>query len=308
MDRDKRWERTQLALDAIVDGKGEHDTDPLHAIQESYKAGVTDEFILPVVLEERPRLEPSRDTAISFNFRPDRMRQLAEKLAELETDLTTMTKYRDDFDFPVAFPEQSIDMVMAEVLAQHGLRQLHMAETEKYAHVTFFFNGGVEAPVAGEERILIPSPRVATYDLQPEMSCPELTDRLCAAIRTRRFDAIVCNIANPDMVGHTGVLSAAIKAAEAVDVALGAVRAALEEVGGEMILTADHGNLEQMRDRLTGQPHTAHTVGPVPCVYLGRPATLRDGGALRDLAPTLLELLGIAPPAAMTGRSLVQLK
>ena len=183
---------------------------------------------------------------------------------------------------------------------------MRIAETEKYAHVTFFFSGGREAPYAGEDRILVPSAKVATYDLKPEMSCPEVTDKLVEAIGSGKFDLIVVNYANTDMVGHSGILAAAIQAAEAVDVALGAVRAALAEVGGEMIVTADHGNLELMRDPETGQPHTAHTVGPVDCVYFGRKASLRDGGALRDLAPTLLQLLGLPQPAAMTGQSLVR--
>jgi len=193
------------------------------------------------------------------------------------------------------------------VIAAHGLTQLRIAETEKYAHVTFFLSGGREEPVAGEDRILIPSPKVATYDLQPEMSCPELTAKLVDDIRARRHDLIVCNIANPDMVGHTGSLPAAIAAAEAVDVALGELRAALTETGGEMIVTADHGNLEMMRDPASGQAHTAHTVGPVPLVYFGARRTgLRSGGALRDIAPTLLDLLGIEVPPEMTGRSLLE--
>jgi 2,3-bisphosphoglycerate-independent phosphoglycerate mutase len=191
-------------------------------------------------------------------------------------------------------------------LAEHHLTQLRIAETEKYAHVTFFFSGGVEQAQPGEDRLLIPSPKVATYDLQPEMSCPELTAKLCEDIRARRHDVIVCNIANPDMVGHSGILAAAIKAAEAVDMALGEIRAAIKDAGGEMIVTADHGNLELMRDPETGAPHTAHTVGPVPLVYVGRPARLREGGALRDIAPTLLDLLGLAKPAEMTGRSLLE--
>jgi len=217
-----------------------------------------------------------------------------------------LAEYDATLPAQVAYPPDELRDTLGDVLAAHGMTQLRIAETEKYAHVTFFFNGGIETPVPGEERILVPSPKVATYDLQPQMSCPELTAKLCDAIRSRRFDVIVCNIANPDMVGHTGDLAAAILAAEAVDVAIGAVRGALEDVGGEMILTADHGNLEMMRDPVTGQPHTAHTVGPVPCVYLGRRATLRDGGSLRDLAPTLLQLLGLPQPVAMTGHALVQ--
>jgi 2,3-bisphosphoglycerate-independent phosphoglycerate mutase len=186
-----------------------------------------------------------------------------------------------------------------------GKRQLRIAETEKYAHVTFFFNGGREEPFAGEERVLVASPKVATYDLQPQMSLPEVSAKLCAAIRGQQYDVIVCNIANPDMVGHTGVFEAAVQAAEAVDQAIGDIVAALREVGGEMLLSADHGNLEMMRDEQTGQPHTAHTLGPVPLVYLGRRASLNEG-ALKDLAPSVLYLMGLTPPAEMTGRSLVQ--
>jgi len=207
----------------------------------------------------------------------------------------------------VAFAPATLDNTLPEVLAAHGRTQLRIAETEKYAHVTFFFSGGREQPYPGEERVLVPSPRVATYDLQPEMSCPEVTERLVAAIASQRFDFIVCNLANPDMVGHTGKLDAAIRAVEAIDVALGRIVAALRAAGGEMLLTADHGNLEQMRDADSGQPHTAHTTGPVPLVYLGRPATLQAGGSLRDLAPSVLRLLGLPQPPEMSGRNLVVL-
>jgi 2,3-bisphosphoglycerate-independent phosphoglycerate mutase len=206
----------------------------------------------------------------------------------------------------VAFPPEDLRNGIGELLAGHGLAQLRIAETEKYAHVTFFFSGGREAPYPGEQRVLVPSPRVATYDLQPEMSLPELTARLVAAIDAGSFDVIVCNIANPDMVGHTGNIAAAIKAAEAVDAALGAIESAVRRAGGALLVTADHGNLEMMRDAESGQPHTAHTVGPVPFVYLGeRPAALREGGALRDVAPTMLDLLGLPQPGEMSGRSLL---
>ena len=206
----------------------------------------------------------------------------------------------------VAFAPDNLSHSFGEVLAERGLTQLRIAETEKYAHVTFFFSGGREAPYPGEERILVPSPRVATYDQQPEMSCPEVTAHLVEAIRAQRYDAIVCNIANPDMVGHTGDLQAAIQAAQAVDIAIGAVADAVQAVDGALLITADHGNLEMMRDPETRQPHTAHTVGPVPLLYLGeRAATLRGGGALRDVAPTLLDLMGLPQPAEMTGQSLL---
>ncbi|MCC6559755.1 MAG: alkaline phosphatase family protein, partial [Xanthomonadales bacterium] len=204
----------------------------------------------------------------------------------------------------VAYPPQSMANTLPEVIAAHGLKQLRIAETEKYAHVTFFLNGGREQAFPGEERVLIPSPKVATYDLQPEMSCPELTAKLTAAIRSRAFDLIVCNIANPDMVGHTGIFAAALKAAEAVDHALGAIAEAIDEVGGVMLVTADHGNLEMMRDPVTGEPHTQHTVGPVPLLLVGREAKLKPG-ALCDLAPTILTLLGLPQPAEMSGHSLL---
>ena len=254
-----------------------------------------------------------------MNFRADRAREISSCFVRADFDgfarprtialsrYVCLTEYDASLPAPVAYPPDELRDTFGDVLAAYGMTQLRIAETEKYAHVTFFFNGGVEAPVAGEDRILVPSPKVATYDLQPQMSLPELTEKLCEAIRSRRYDAIVCNIANPDMVGHTGILEAAIEAAEAAAVALGAIRTALEEAGGEMIVTADHGNLEQMRDPVTGEPHTAHTVGPVDCVYFGREASLREGGALRDLAPTLLQLLGLPQPVAMTGQSLVRL-
>jgi 2,3-bisphosphoglycerate-independent phosphoglycerate mutase len=303
MDRDKRWERTQLALDAVVEGKGAHDSDPLHAIQESYKAGLTDEFILPVVLDGRPRLDPAHDAAISFNFRPDRMRQLAEKLAELQTDLTTMTKYRDDFDFPVAFPEQSVEMVMAEVLAQHGLRQLHTAETEKYAHVTYFFNGGREEEFPGETRIMVPSPRdVPSYDFKPEMSALELTDRFVEEIG-RGYAFAVLNFANPDMVGHTGVIPAVVTAVETVDACLGRVVEAVQNAGGVCLITADHGNAEKMLEDDGVSPHTAHTTNLVPLILTAKGLTLRPG-ELSDLIPTALALLDIAKPLQMSGTNL----
>ncbi len=305
MDRDKRWERTQLALDAILDGEGAHDADPLHAIQESYKAGVTDEFVIPVVLDGRPRLDPSRDAAISFNFRPDRMRQLAEKLAGRETDLTTMTKYRDDFDFPVAFPEQSVEMVMAEVLAEHGLRQLHMAETEKYAHVTYFFNGGREEPFPGETRLMVPSPRdVPSYDHKPEMSALELTDRFVEEIGNGYAFAVI-NFANPDMVGHTGVIPAVVAACETVDGCLGRVVEAVAASGGVCMITADHGNAEKMLEDDGVSPHTAHTTNLVPLILTANGLTLRPG-ELSDLMPTALALLDLAKPLQMTGSDLIE--
>jgi 2,3-bisphosphoglycerate-independent phosphoglycerate mutase len=323
MDRDQRWDRVERAYAAIAEGRaGFTAPDALAALESAYARGENDEFVQPTVIvaHESDAASPMRDgdAVVFMNFRADRAREITSSLVRDDfagfprprrirlARFVCLAEYDATLPVRVAYPPEDLRETFGEVLAAHGMTQLRIAETEKYAHVTFFFNGGVEAPVAGEERILVPSPKVATYDLQPQMSCPELTAKLCDAIRSRRFDAIVCNIANPDMVGHTGDLAAAILAAEAVDVAIGAVRSSLEEVGGEMILTADHGNLEMMRDPVTGQPHTAHTVGPVPCVYLGRPATLRDGGSLRDLAPTLLQLLGLPQPAAMTGHSLVR--
>jgi 2,3-bisphosphoglycerate-independent phosphoglycerate mutase len=303
MDRDKRWERTQLALDAILDGKGAHDSDPVHAVQESYKAEVTDEFILPAVIDGRPRLDPSIDAAISFNFRPDRVRQIAEKLGGLKTDLTTMTKYRDDFDFPIAFPEQTIDMVMAEVIADHGLRQLHMAETEKYAHVTYFLNGGREAGFAGEKHLMVPSRRdVASYDLAPEMSAVELTDRFVEEIG-QGYAFAVLNFANPDMVGHTGVIPAVVEAIETVDRCLGRAVEAVQAAGGVCLITADHGNAEKMVEEDGVSPHTAHTTNRVPLICTANGLRLREG-ELSDLAPTALALLELAKPLHMSGTNL----
>ena len=304
MDRDKRWERTQRALDAIVAGEGVHADNAVAAVQASYDAGVTDEFIVPTVIDGRPRLDPAKDAAVFFNFRPDRARQLCEKLGELETDLTTMTKYREDFPFPVAFPEQSVEMVMAEVLAQHGVRQLHMAETEKYAHVTYFFNGGREDEFPGETRILVPSPRdVPSYDHKPEMSANELADRFVEEIGTGYAFAVI-NFANPDMVGHTGVIPAVIKAVETTDACLGRVAAAVQRAGGVCLVTADHGNAEKMLEDDGVSPHTAHTTNLVPLILTADGLTLREG-ELSDLIPTALALLGYEKPEQMTGETLI---
>jgi len=304
MDRDRRWERTQLALDAIVAGKGGHAADPVAAVQASYDAGVTDEFIVPVVCSGRPRLQPGVDACIFFNFRPDRARQLCEKLGELEADLTTMTKYREDFPFPVAFPEQNVEMVMAEVLAQHGVRQLHMAETEKYAHVTYFFNGGREDEFPGETRVLVPSPRdVPSYDHKPEMSANELADRFVEEIGTGYTFAVI-NFANPDMVGHTGVIPAVIRAVETTDACLGRIVAAVQRAGGVCLVTADHGNAEKMLEDDGVSPHTAHTTNLVPLILTANGLTLR-AGELSDLIPTALALLGYEKPIQMTGETLI---
>ncbi|MGI8973618.1 MAG: 2,3-bisphosphoglycerate-independent phosphoglycerate mutase [Gaiella sp.] len=301
MDRDSRWERTERAVDAIVSGIGADADDPVAAIRASYGQGITDEFVEPVVLRGRPRLDRTTDTVIFFNFRPDRGRQLSERLGALGVDLTTMTRYRDDFAFPVAFAEQEVRDTLAETLAGFGARQLHAAETEKYAHVTYFFNGGVEKPWPGEERILVPSPReVPSYDLAPEMSAAAVADKVAGALSAGHRFAVV-NFANADMVGHTGKIPAVIRAVEEVDRALGIVVAATAAVGGVCVVTADHGNAETMLAADGVSPYTAHTTNPVPLIVTDEHVRLRAGGGLVDLAPTVLDLLGIPVPAAMTG-------
>jgi 2,3-bisphosphoglycerate-independent phosphoglycerate mutase len=304
MDRDGRWERTQRAFDAIVQGKGEHAQDPIEAIRRSYEHDVTDEFVEPVVFDGRPRLEPG-DTAIFFNFRPDRARQLTQLLLEAGFDVTTMTRYRDDFDCRVVFEEQEVPETLAEVLAAHGVRQLHVAETEKYAHVTYFLNGGREEEWEGETRILVPSPRdVPSYDHQPAMSAREVSRRFCAAIGDGYGFGIV-NFANPDMVGHTGSIPAVIEAVETVDTCLGEVVAAVESAGGVSLVTADHGNAEQMLEPDGTSPHTAHTANPVPLVVTAPDLRIVSGGELADLAPTVLALLDLAQPLQMSGKILI---
>ncbi|HKT44511.1 MAG TPA: 2,3-bisphosphoglycerate-independent phosphoglycerate mutase [Gaiellaceae bacterium] len=304
MDRDKRWDRTDRAVAAIVEGKGEHASDPVAAVQASYDRGVTDEFIKPIVIDGRPRLDPDKDTAVFFNFRPDRARQLSEKLGELGVDLTTMTRYRDDFDFPVAFPERAVEDVLGEVLASHGLKQLHAAETEKYAHVTYFFDGGREEEFGGETRLLVPSPRdVASYDKKPSMSAPELAERFVEEIGNGYAFAVV-NFANPDMVGHTGVIPAVVEAVETTDACLGRVVEAVQKLGGVCLVTADHGNAEQLLEDDGASPHTAHTTNLVPLIVTAEGLELREG-ELSDLAPTALALLGIDAPAPMSGRNVV---
>ena len=297
MDRDKRWERTDRALDAIAGGIGEQADDPVVAVRASYERGVTDEFVEPVVLRGRPRFDPAKDAAIVFNFRPDRVRQLTQRLLEANADVVTMTRYSDDFDCPVAFGEQVVPDTLAETLSGAGLRQLHAAETEKYAHVTYFFNGGVEEPWSGEDRILVPSPRdVASYDLKPEMSAPEVASRVGAALG-EGYRFCVVNFANPDMVGHTGVIPAVVEAVETADRCLGTVVEATHRAGGACLVTADHGNAEKLLEDDGVSPHTAHTTNPVPLVLTVAGAALRDGGELSDLAPTILGLLGLDQPA-----------
>jgi len=320
MDRDQRWERVEPAYRAITEAKAEFRFDDAQsALDAAYARGETDEFVKPAVIGAGAVFADG-DAVVFMNFRADRARELTacfvlpdfsgfvRPQAIRLSRFVCLSEYDATLPAAVAFASEELHNTLSEILAANALSQLRIAETEKYAHVTFFLSGGRETPEQGEDRLLVPSPKVATYDLQPQMSCPELTEHLCADIRAQRHDVIICNIANPDMVGHTGLLSAAIEAAQAVDVALGQIRAALEQVGGEMIVSADHGNLELMRDPVTGEPHTAHTVGPVPLVYFGRAATLRDGGSLRDIAPTMLHLLGLDIPAEMTGRSLVELR
>ena len=300
MDRDQRWERTDRAAAAILAGDGHVVTDPVAAVRACYDRGVTDEFIEPVVLEGRPRLG-SADTAIFFNFRPDRARQLSQRLLEAVIDLTTMTRYRDDFSCPIAFEEQHVPNTLADVLADNGLRQLHVGETEKYAHVTYFFNGGEEREREGETRILVPSPRdVASYDLKPEMSAAEVAQRVCDEIGAGYAFGVV-NFANPDMVGHTGSIPAVVAAVEATDAALGRVLECVRADEGVCLVTADHGNAEVMLEADGVSPHTAHTTNRVPLVVTDERLEIQEEGELSDLAPTILTLLGIPVPSEMTG-------
>jgi 2,3-bisphosphoglycerate-independent phosphoglycerate mutase len=304
MDRDQHWDRTDRAFEAIVRGEGVPGSDPVKEVQRSYDEGVTDEFIEPIVLEGRPRLEHG-DSAIFFNFRPDRARQLTERLLASRFDVTTMTRYRHDFDCPVAFEEREVHETMAEVCAEHGIRQLHVAETEKYAHVTYFFNGGREDEWAGETRILVPSPRdVPSYDHKPEMSAAQVADEFDRALADDGYGFAVVNVANPDMVGHTGSIPAAVEAVEAADAALGQILEAVEREGGIALVTADHGNAEEMLDA-DGNPQTAHTSNPVPLVVTDASVSLREDGELSDLVPTAISLLGLAKPLQMSGHNLL---
>ena len=304
MDRDQRWERTDRALAAILRGEGGHAESPLAAVRESYAREVTDEFVEPVVVDGRPPLDPDRDTAVFFNFRPDRARQLSQRLGEAGVDLTTMTRYRGDFAFPVAFEEQIVRSTLAEVLARNGVRQLHVAETEKYAHVTYFLNGGTEEEWEGETRILVPSPRdVPSYDLKPEMSAAEVARRFCESFPDGYGFGVV-NFANPDMVGHTGVIPAVVAAVETTDRCLGEVVECVRAAGGVALVTADHGNAEVLLEEDGVSPHTAHTSNPVPLLVTDDTIALADGGELADLAPTILTMLGLPLPDEMTGRSL----
>ena len=304
MDRDQRWDRTQRAFDAITAGEGTRADDPVAAVQESYDSGITDEFIEPIVVEGRPRLEPG-DTAIFFNFRPDRGRQLTRMLLDHGYDVTTMTRYAADLATPVAFEEQEVEDTIAEVLSTNGVRQLHAAETEKYAHVTYFFNGGREEAWPGESRILVPSPRdVPSYDHKPEMSADGVAQQVVDELG-EGYGFLVVNFANPDMVGHTGVIPAVVQAVETTDRCLGRIVDRVSELGGTCLITADHGNAEKLLSDDGVSPHTAHTTNRVPLIATVEGAELVDG-ELADLAPTALALLGLERAPAMTGRSLVK--
>ena len=322
MDRDKRWERVAAAYDLLVDGRAAYNAATAQAaLDAAYARGETDEFVKATAIldgEGRPATMADGDVVVFMNFRADRAREITRALTDPAFDgfarkrvprlarYVCLTSYGDEFArLPAAFAPQSVANSFGEYLSKLGLAQLRIAETEKYAHVTYFFSGGVEAVYPGEDRILVPSPRVATYDLQPEMSAGEVTDKLVSAIAGGKYDAIVCNYANSDMVGHTGDFNAAKRAVETLDACIGRVVAATRSAGGEVLITADHGNAEQMYDAMTGQPHTAHTLNRVPCVYAGRTATMAPGGALQDIAPTLLAMMGIAAPAEMTGHSLL---
>jgi len=305
MDRDNRWERTELAYDAIVNGKAEfRAASGEEAVRQAYERGETDEFIKPTLVGAEGQIREG-DAAIFCNFRPDRARQMTSKLGELQdVHLTTLTEYHEDWDYPVAFPPARPEVTLASTLADRGKRQLHAAETEKYAHVTYFFNGGEENPYPGEERRLVDSPRdVPTYDKKPEMSAQAAAEALVEQWRDGDFSFGVINFANPDMVGHTGVIEAAVKAVETVDACLGRVMHAVHESGGVCIVTADHGNAEQMLEP-DGSPNTAHSTNPVPLVISADLGELREGGTLADVAPTVLALLGETQPSAMTGTSL----
>ena len=320
MDRDKRWERIKLAYDAMVNGIGQKATDPVNAIEKSYEQEKFDEFIEPIVMCN-PNGDPvatigEHDSVIFFNFRPDRARQITRSLVDDNFDgfeakilnlfFVCMTQYDETMpNVHVAFKQARLNNTFGEYISKQGLNQLRIAETEKYAHVTFFFNGGEEKVFEGEDRILVPSPKVATYDLKPEMSAYEVTDKLIEAIKQDKYDSIILNYANTDMVGHTGSLEAAIKAVETIDECLGKVLEVCKEKGAVILITADHGNCEQMIDYKTGEPHTAHTTNPVPLILFGMEGVSIKSGKLADLAPTMLDIMGLEKPKEMTGESLL---
>lgn len=322
MDRDKRWERVKLAYDAIVNGKGEYADNAISAIERSYNDNKTDEFVLPTVITEDGKpaaVIRNNDSVIFFNFRPDRAREMTRAVNDIEfsgfereklhLNFVTMTLYDKTIEnVRTAYMPESYNNTLGEYLGKLGKKQLRMAETEKYAHVTFFFNGGVEQPNPGEDRVMIQSPKVATYDLKPEMSAYELTDELIKRVESDEYDLIIVNYANPDMVGHTGIFEAAVKAVETVDECMGRVVEKVLQKNGTVFVTADHGNAEQMIDYSTGAPMTAHTSDPVPFLYVSsQGGKLRNGGRLSDIAPTLLQEMGIEIPREMTGKSLIEI-
>ncbi|HXA21227.1 MAG TPA: 2,3-bisphosphoglycerate-independent phosphoglycerate mutase [Acetobacteraceae bacterium] len=317
MDRDKRWDRVAKALAALADAEAPRFADAAAVMDDAYAHDITDEFVVPACIGDYKGMQDG-DGILCFNFRADRVREILAALLEPEFDgfprkraikfaaAAGMTRYSDELAtyLDALFPPEALNHILGEEVAHAGRTQLRTAETEKYPHVTYFLNGGQETPFPGEDRIMVPSPKVATYDLQPEMSAPELTDKVVAAIDSRKYDLIVLNFANPDMVGHTGSLPAAIKAVETVDASLGRIATAVEKQGGALLVTADHGNCELMRDPVTGGPHTAHTTNPVPVLLMGGGATALRDGRLADVAPTLLELMGLKQPREMTGTSL----
>jgi 2,3-bisphosphoglycerate-independent phosphoglycerate mutase len=320
MDRDKRWDRVAKAYRMLTEGEGEQEGDPVQAVEAAYARGETDEFVLPTAIGDWRGMKDG-DGVLFANFRADRIREIAAALLDPEFSgferpkiikfaaAAGLVEYSAELNRFLAtlFPPCDLSGTFGEVISDSGLKQLRIAETEKYAHVTFFFNGGRETVFPGEERILVPSPKVATYDLQPEMSAPEVTDKVVEAIRSGRFDVVVLNYANTDMVGHSGLIEATVKAVETVDACLGRLAEAVERAGGTLVVTADHGNAEMMRDPETGEPHTAHTLNPVPFVIVNPPGAIArvENGRLADVAPTLLDMLGLEKPAGMTGHSLI---
>ena len=321
MDRDHRWPRIQSAYDLITEGAGEFEAESaMAALENAYERDETDEFVKATAIiaegEKAVKVEDG-DVVVFMNFRSDRARQITRPFIEDDFDaferkrdiklgnFTSLTEYNSDYDIPIAYPAERLNNVFGDYISRLGLQQLRIAETEKYAHVTFFFNGGREEPFDFEDRILIPSPDVATYDQQPEMNSVKLTDNMVEAIESGKYDVIICNYANADMVGHSGNFDAAVKAIEALDDSLARLLISIDKAGGEMLVTADHGNAEMMFDKETGQAHTAHTINPVPFVYYGRDATMANSGSLSDVAPTMLYLMGLEQPSEMTGRSLI---
>ena len=320
MDRDNRWERVEKGYNALLLGEGNKAASAVEGVKKSYEEGITDEFVLPIVVGGDESRIHDNDAIIFFNYRPDRAREISKAInfadftgfnrrKVLKNILyTTMTSYDSSFTFPVAFPKEKLVNILGDVLEANGINQFRTAETEKYAHVTFFFNGGIDEPQPHETRVLVPSPKVATYDMQPEMSAPEVCENVLKAINDDKYQFILVNFANPDMVGHTGVVEAATKACQVVDECVGKIADECKKKGVVMLLTADHGNSETMVNEQTGKPHTAHTTNPVPFVLINVPENvqLREGGALCDVAPTVLQLLGIEQPQEMTGKSLIK--